>query len=199
MSNENIPFFSSILLLGPPGSGKGSLAKLLDKIGLGIHVSTGDIFRRLPKNSPDEQLFRKSSGKGELFPDKRAIAIFLQHVTTILESKSYQKNPKPLLLDGIPRTVAQSRALEPYLKLQQIILLEVLDATVLVERINNRAQLEGRNDDRQQILQSRLKDYECHIGPILDYYQGQSLLKISAEQPIIHVLKDALNGLLGQK
>ena len=95
----------SILIFGPPGSGKGTLGKSLSSAGNHFHLSSGDIFRGLSPESPAGKVYHNYAGKGLLLPDDTTIQIWHHYVHGLIATNRYFPEQQLLLLDGIPRTL----------------------------------------------------------------------------------------------
>ncbi len=132
--SENAPF-RSILIFGPPGSGKGTLGKFLSSAGNHYHLSSGAIFRGLSPESPAGRIFHKYAVEGNLVPDEVTIEIWHHYVRGLIATNCYFPTDQFLLLDGVPRTAKQTKLIEPYIELMHIIVLETPDLEVLVNRL----------------------------------------------------------------
>ena len=160
-----------LLLMGPPGAGKGTQAARLCETRKLKQLSTGDILRMHVKEGTE--LGRKAKAimdSGELVPD----AIMIDMVRVELEKMSEVR----ILLDGFPRTIAQAEALDNLLKsmdleINKAILLEV-NYEELVERLLKRAQAEGRDDDTEQIIHNRMRVYQERTKPLFDFYKAKN-------------------------
>ncbi|MFP8489974.1 adenylate kinase [Gracilimonas sp. Q87] len=159
----------NIILFGPPGAGKGTQAKKLqDEFNI-PQLSTGDIFRAAIKNETPLGLKVKSIlDNGELVPDETVVDL-------VADELSKEKYDDGYILDGFPRTVAQAEAFDEYLKdnddtLDAFISLSVPEEE-LVKRILSRG--EGRADDTEEKVKTRLKVYRKETKPVLDHYQKQ--------------------------
>src|SRR5580693_8074282 len=117
--------FRSVLIFGPPGSGKGTLGKFLTSAGNHFHLSSGDIFRGLSPESPAGQLYHNYAGKGLLLPDEVTIEIWRHFVHGLIATNRYFPSSQLLLLDGIPRTIRQADLLLNHIKIEKIIVLEI--------------------------------------------------------------------------
>lgn len=185
--------FSSLLIFGPPGSGKGTQGRFLSSAGNHYHLSSGDIFRRLSLNSPAGKLYRSYAGKGELLPDDATIEIWHHYVMGLIATNQYFPEEQLLLLDGIPRTVRQAELLADKIAIQRIILLKSSHHDRLIERIQRRALIENRHDDcDEQILRRRMEIYEEETSPLLDYYGEELIASFDGEQRPLEVLRDIL-------
>jgi adenylate kinase len=170
-----------LILLGPPGAGKGTQAqRLIAKHGI-VQLSTGDMLRAAVAAGTPVGLRAKSiMDRGELVPDDVVVAIVAERID--------QPDAKPgFVLDGFPRTVPQAQALESLLrerglKLDAVIELKV-DEGILLRRIEKRvADMTARGekvraDDTPEVLKGRLATYRAQTAPLVDYYAAKSLLK----------------------
>ncbi len=167
----------NIILLGPPGAGKGTQAeRLVAERGL-IQLSTGDMLRAAVAAGTDVgKRAKEIMDRGDLVPDD----VVIQIISERLDAPDAQAG---VILDGFPRTVAQAKALDELLarkgmKLHAVIELEV-DEAALVARIEKRAAETGgaRADDNVETLRNRLEVYREQTAPIIPYYRGKGALK----------------------
>ena len=192
----------NLVLLGPPGAGKGTQAKLLEDSRLLVKLSTGDMLRAAV--AAGTELGRKAGDimeRGQLVPDNMVIELIAEHID--------EDEGKGFILDGFPRTIAQAEALDRLLKergkkLDLVIVMGVNDEA-LIERIAGRfacvtcgegyhdvykmPKVEGvcdrcggtqfvrRRDDNEQVVRSRLKAYHAQTEPLIDYYSGQGKVR----------------------
>jgi adenylate kinase len=210
-----------LLIMGPPGAGKGTQAEVLVKELNITHISTGDMFRAAIKEGTEMgKKAKEYMDKGELVPDSVVVGM-------VKERLSQPDCKGGFLLDGFPRTVAQAEALDETLKSMGIKLDGVINIAVprekLMERLTgrrvcrscgasyhvifNKPQVEGkcnscggelyqRSDDNEVAVGNRLDVYEAQTQPLIDYYARQGLLKnINGDQEIKKVLADVLASL----
>ena len=198
-----------IILLGPPGSGKGTQATRLVKRFSIPQISTGDILRESVKRKTE--LGKKAEvfmNKGELVPDDVVIGIIDDRIKK-------EDCKKGFILDGFPRTIAQAEALDKITKIDKVIELDLSDETI-INRLSNRRQcskcgtiygidippkkegvcdkcgssLYQREDDKVEAIKNRLEVYRKQTKPLVDYYRKKGLLvKIDAEKPLLDVLE----------
>ena len=162
-----------LLLMGPPGAGKGTQATLLASERELVKLSTGDMLREHVEQG--SELGRRAKGimeAGELVPDDLIIAM----VRESLEGKQVVR----VLLDGFPRTPKQAAALDALLsdlgtEVTAAVVLQV-GTEELVERLLGRAQELGRTDDNEATIRKRMEVYRNETRPLLDYYRGQGKL-----------------------
>lgn len=163
-----------IVLLGAPGSGKGTQAALLvEKLGL-PHISTGDLLRNAAEAGTGlGQKVKQVIDRGELVSDD----IMLSLITQRLARDDAQNG---FILDGYPRNITQAKALDKVLGSQCQTMVEVLhidvDAEQVVQRIARRAAEEGRKDDSEEVVRNRLKIYAEQTAPVVEYYAGKGVL-----------------------
>jgi len=163
-----------IVLMGPPGAGKGTQALLVSER-LGIpHISTGDIFRANVKGGTPLGLeAQKYMDAGEYVPDSVTNAM--------VRDRLDEPDTAPgFLLDGYPRTLAQVEALEGMLAAHGAALDHVLELSVdddaVVARLLKRAESEGRADDTEDVIRERMAIYHRETKPLSDTYRERGLL-----------------------
>ncbi len=183
--------FSSILLFGPPGAGKGTLGKFLSGAGSQFHLCSGDIFRTLPAHSPAGKLYHSFASKGQTLPDDATIEIWKYYVQGLIAINSYYPEGQDLLLEGIPRTRDQAQMLSSFISVRHIIVLDIADKEELMQRIQNQARLSGRKDEAA-FLEKKLESYEENIKSILDYYPKHLISYVNGSQKPLEVLRDVL-------
>lgn len=189
---ENDPF-RSILIFGPPGSGKGTLGKFLSSAGNHYHLSSGAIFRGLSPDSAAGKIFHKYAVEGKLVPDEVTIEIWHNFVGGLIATNCYYPHDQFLLLDGLPRTVRQTELIDPYIDLMHIIVLETPDVGVLINRLKRRAVIERRQDDfDEDVLRMRMQVYEEKTVKVLEEYPQELISTFNANQPPLDVLRDVL-------
>ena len=210
-----------LVILGPPGAGKGTQAEYIVERYNSPHISTGDIFRENIKNNTELGKEAKSyMDKGLLVPDDLVIAL--------VEDRLNKADAKEgFLLDGFPRTVAQAVSLDSILdknndKLTKVINISV-DPEILIERAVGRrvcktcgmtyhvkfnppkeegicdkdgTKLIQRDDDTEETVKTRISVYFDQTAPLIDYYRAQNLLvDIDGAKDIDKVFEDIVNGL----
>jgi adenylate kinase len=164
-----------LLLLGPPGAGKGTQAqRLVERLGI-PQISTGDMLRAAVAASSEVGRQAKSyMDAGKLVPDAVVIGV--------AEERLGRPDAKPgFILDGFPRTVAQAQALDRMLPklgvtLERCVAL-LVDEEQLVERLLRRAEIEGRSDDNEEAIRQRMREYREKTEPLIAYYRGRGVLR----------------------
>lgn len=163
-----------LIILGPPGAGKGTqAARIAEHFGIPA-ISTGDIFRANIKNGTDlGKQVQEITASGGYVSDEITNAI--------VEDRLSQDDCEPgFLLDGYPRTTGQVAALDAMLGkhdhgLDKVLALTV-DEDAVVARLLNRAQIEGRADDTEDVIRERQDIYRRETAPLTDVYAERSLL-----------------------
>lgn len=164
----------NIILFGPPGSGKGTQAKLLEEqFGL-LQVSTGDLFRyELSNNTPLGQEARKYMDEGLLVPDEVTLGMLKNKLDMHPDVKGF-------ILDGVPRTIAQCEYLDQMLedrneKVDGLISLVVEDQEI-VTRLLERGKTSGRADDaNEEVIRKRIEEYKAKTSPVYAYYDKKGV------------------------
>jgi len=185
-----------LLMLGPPGSGKGTHGvRLADEYGI-VHISSGDVLRDAIKS--DTPLGRRLAGyvaRGDLVPDD----VLFELLVPIMERAVAKTGG--FIADGFPRTLAQAErayreiGIDRHLKLDAVVSLDVPD-DVLVRRMLDRAQQQGRADDTLEVIQHRLAVYCAQTYPLIDYFRERGiLLTVNGNQPPDEVYAEIRDGL----
>jgi adenylate kinase len=173
--------FKSVLLVGAPGSGKGMQGTILKNIPGFFHFSSGEVFRRLDMSSPLGKVFLQYSSRGELVPDDVVIRLWAATLQAHTVLGDFKPARHLLVLDGIPRTVQQARMVEQYLEILKVIHLECGSQDVMIDRLRNRALMEGRPDDTdEKVIRKRFTVYEAETRPLLDYYPPEKIVAIDS-------------------
>jgi len=182
----------NIILLGPPGAGKGTQAKILEQAHGIVQLSTGDMLRAaVASGSALGKQAKAVMDAGKLMPDDIMVQIISDRIAQPDCANGF-------ILDGFPRTTAQADALDKMLAQQGLKLdfvIEIaVDDEILIDRINSRiAQMpagERRADDNAETLRTRLAVYHEQTAPILPYYRDRDMLKqVDGMQSIEQVTK----------
>jgi len=163
-----------LILFGPPGAGKGTQATNIANSYVAAHISTGDMLRAAVKNGTELGTLAKSyMDKGELVPDNLIIEIIKDRIKEGDAKKGF-------MLDGFPRTIAQAEALSEMLEAEKesidtVVSLEVNDEEI-TDRILQRAKIEERKDDTEDVVRNRLSVYRNQTEPLKDYYRSAGIL-----------------------
>ena len=183
-----------LVLVGPPGAGKGTQAQFLAEHYSIPHISTGDIFRaNLKAGTPLGLEAQKFMDAGELVPDSVTNEMVKDRLT-------HSDTANGFLLDGFPRNVAQAQVLSAVLAesktpLDAVLELQIDDSEI-ISRLDNRRSVESRADDAAEVIVHRLKVYHEQTAPIIGYYSTEgSLITISATGAVDEVTKRAITAL----
>ena len=193
--------YKAILMMGAPGSGKGTHGKWLGNLLGFVHVASGDLFRALDKNSELGKIFVEYSGKGLLVPDDFTVRLWEDHMRRLVAARKFNPETETLVLDGIPRNVAQAKMLDPHIDVQKIIVICVEHGLhEIVQRMKLRAEKEGRHDDANEAtIRNRFKVYATETKPVLDHYPANLRVEVNGLQggpvPVAH---DVICALLGR-
>ncbi|WP_120488823.1 adenylate kinase [Bergeyella cardium] len=163
----------NIVLFGPPGSGKGTQAQnLIQKFNL-KQISTGDLFRYNIKNETELGKLAKSYiDRGELVPDQVTCDMLREEVQKPTDTNGF-------IFDGVPRTVAQTEAVEKIVKEVlgseiSICLALMVEDEILVQRLLKRGETSGRTDDADEnIIRNRIKEYYAKTAEVAELYKKQ--------------------------
>lgn len=193
-SNKKRP---AILILGAPGSGKGTQGKALGMVPRFFHCACGDVFRALDTRTEIGQKFVEYSSKGQLVPDEFTIELWEAQIQTWSESSIYFPETDILILDGIPRNVEQAKILQQHIDVQHIFHLSCPDRTELARRMRKRALRENRMDDTSDsVIEDRIRTYEAETKPILEFYPEDMRTDIDATQQPVKVMHDIINRII---
>lgn len=212
-----------IILLGPPGAGKGTQAEMLrQRLGL-THVSSGDLFREnVSKGTPLGKLAKSYMDRGELVPDDVTVQMVVERI-------SRPDSARGVVFDGFPRTEAQAKALDQALakehkRIDAVPHIQVEDEK-LVQRLSSRwicpvdgavyntmtnpprtagrcdkdnVELYQREDDKPDTVRRRLQVYHTQTKPLIDYYRSKSVLRdVDGDQTIEMVQVDLVKAVEG--
>lgn len=162
-------------MLGAPGSGKGTQAKILaEKFNL-AHISTGDLFRKqIASGNALGQEAKSYIDRGALCPDSLTINMLHDFLTRLPDVKGH-------IFDGVPRTVQQAQMLDgigypTVLPLHLVINLDV-NPDEIMRRLVKRAEIEGRSDDTPAIIEKRIENYFAQTKPLENYYEEKGILR----------------------
>jgi adenylate kinase len=185
--------YPCVLLFGAPGSGKGTQGRVLARVPGFFHCACGDVFRSLDLKSELGRIFYDYSSRGELVPDEVTVALWYQWLDATVLTHQFDPTSQYLVLDGIPRNVAQARLMEDHIDVRRIVHLICRDQQQLYHRMKRRALRENRYDDASdRTIQQRLEVYEQETRLVLDYYPRDILAEVDGSQTPIRVLQDIL-------
>lgn len=185
---------SAVLIFGAPGSGKGTVGAKLSATTSLKHLSTGDIFRGISPASESGKLLASYSSKGLLVPDEATVEIFGRYVEGLVNTNRLNPEKDVLLLDGIPRTVAQVDLIAPIVDVRHIFVLDIQDEATIVARLLNRAKIEGRKDDADEnVIRNRLNVYRESTAKVVEKYDPKIVSHIVGDNTPDEVFCDVLS------
>ncbi len=180
-----------LIFLGPPGAGKGTQAKKLSDLCGVPHIATGDILRAAVAHQTE--LGKKAQfymDAGELVPDDLILGLIRERLTA-------EDTANGWILDGFPRNVDQAAFLDELLlainqPFECVVNLDVPDE-VIISRLIQRGQQEGRSDDTEATIRHRLEVYRQLTEPLIDFYRKrQKLVSVDGNQPVEVVTEQLL-------
>ena len=198
MHASDLPFKRpAILMLGAPGSGKGTQGKILGSIPRFFHCACGDVFRSLDTRTPLGRQFVEYSSRGELVPDELTISLWKTQIDNLADTHTYKPDIDCLVLDGIPRNVRQAELLGQHIEVHQVFHLSCPNRDELARRMRKRALKDNRLDDASnKVINQRIATYEAETKPILAYYPPDKVLDIDATQPPVKVVHEVLSRII---
>ena len=159
-----------VLLLGPPGAGKGTQADRIAARFQLVHLATGDLLRaNVADGTSLGEVAQAYLDSGELVPDEVVVAMMLERLTQPDCKRGF-------LLDGFPRSVTQARALDEHLAGLGAPLDAAINLEVAEEELLHRLAGRGRADDNAQTIRNRLQVFAASTRPLLDYYEKRGVL-----------------------
>lgn len=187
----------AFVLIGAPGSGKGTQGKILGTIPRFFHFACGDVFRSLDTRTKLGQKFVEYSSRGELVPDELTVELWETQMNNFEGLHMYKPDIDFLVLDGIPRNQNQARLLDERLQVHQVFHLSCPNREELARRIRKRALKENRLDDASNsIIENRIAAYEDETKPIIDYYDDSIVTDIDATQHPMRVMNNIMDKIM---
>jgi adenylate kinase len=164
-----------LIVMGPPGAGKGTQAKALAQENAWVHLSTGEVFRDHARRQTELGRIAKTFlDRGEYVPDEVTIGMVRERLREIPPSTR-------ILFDGFPRTVAQAQELDRLLaevgRHAAAVLLIDAPREELLARLGGRAKAEGRTDDTPEVIGRRLDVYEEQTRPVIQHYENRGMVR----------------------
>jgi adenylate kinase len=191
--------YKTLLLFGAPGAGKGTVGKALGAIPGFVHVACGDVFRNLDLTTTLGKVFVEYSSKGLLVPDEATVELWHASLKAMVDAHRFVPERDLLILDGIPRNVAQAVIMQEHIDVQAIFHLVCTDETMMMERLKRRALRDNRFDDaNEEVIRHRWQVYEEESRPMLDFYPKNIIEPIDALGTPPRVLHKILDYVLAQ-
>ena len=195
--------YQTYLLFGAPGSGKGTQGRTLGSIPRFFHCPCGDVFRSIDTRTAVGQAFLDYSGKGQLVPDDITVKLWKAAIDAAVEAHKFKPDIDILVLDGIPRNVAQARIMDDLIDVKKVFHLSCPNRDALFARLKKRALKDNRLDDaNDEVIKKRLATYEQESKPVLSYYSKERITCLDATEPpakvLMHILESVNDGINGE-
>ena len=185
--------YAAMLLFGAPGVGKGTQGKILAQVPGFYHISTGDIFRTLDKQSELGQEIMGYMARGVLVPDELTVRLWRENTHARVVLGLYKPREEIMILDGLPRNVNQAQMLEDEVDVLGVVHLVCNNQDELIERLRLRAIKEKRPDDAQEeVIRRRWRVYEEETAPVLAHYDKSIVHEVDALGSPASVLEKVL-------
>ena len=185
--------YRTILMFGAPGSGKGTHGRALGAIPGFFHCACGDVFRSLRPEMPLGKVFLEYSSRGQLVPDESTIELWRQCLENSTQAGRFHPDADTLVLDGIPRNVAQAELMSCTLNVIAVFNLTSSNPENLVQRMQRRALKENRLDDANlDVIRQRLKTYEQETNPVLNFYGKKLVRRINTDGLPVKIFSEIL-------
>ena len=180
-----------LIFLGPPGSGKGTQAELLNQKINFTHLSVGDLLRdNISDNTELGKLASNYVRSGELVPDDLIIDLMDSYISNLKNND----NSLGIILDGFPRTINQAVALEKKMSQLGVTIKVAINLDITDEKILSRLEERGREDDKPGLIKNRLSVYRNQTKPLLDFYSKRNLLEsVDGDQSMEAVSNEIIN------
>jgi adenylate kinase len=189
--------YRTILLFGMPGSGKGTQGAVLGQLPAFVHISCGDIFRKLPKHGEIGREIDRYTSTGAMVPDELTVRIWERHIKILELQEALDPAQHTLVLDGLPRTYGQAEMLEEVLDVVQVFHLKIGDTSKARERLKTRALRENRLDDmNEEVISHRVQTYYEETINTLSFYDPELIFDVDASQTPLEVLNGIVERLL---
>ena len=185
--------YRAILLIGAPGSGKGTQGKTLGMLPGFFHCSCGEVFRSLDVRTDLGKTFLEYSCRGQLVPDEASIQLWRARIGDCENNRAFKPDLDYLVLDGIPRNAAQARLMASMVEVKKVFHLNCSSREELALRLRKRALKDNRLDDASDaVIQRRLDVYDDEAKSLLAYYPPTLIHHLDALRPPHVVLHDIL-------
>ena len=191
--SDKSPRYNALLFLGAPGSGKGTQGRVLGTVPRFHHCACGDVFRSLDTRTELGREFIEYSSRGELVPDELTVRLWSESIQAKVKTSEFKPDIDFLVLDGIPRNLAQAKLLDEHIKVHQVFHLACPDREELARRLRKRALKDNRIDDaNDEVIKHRIATYITETKAVVEYYSPEILSNINAQQHPLKVLQDII-------
>ena len=189
--------YPSILMFGPPGVGKGTQGKILGSVPGFFHLSVGDVFRSIDIGSPEGIEICEHTSQGHFVPDELTIQIWKKALDAYVALSFFKPREDLLILDGIPRNVAQTELVKDHIDIVQVINFSCSDEEEMIKRMQRRAIRENRADDASEdVIRKRFKIFHEVSKPVLDCYPEEVISTVESKGSPAEVLRNILRSVI---
>ena len=190
--------YTTYLLFGAPGSGKGTQGRSLGSIPRFFHCACGDVFRSIDTRTRLGRAFLEYSSRGELVPDEITVELWKARIDAAVDAHQFKPDIDVLVLDGIPRNVGQAKIMDQMIDVKKVFHLSCPKREALFARLKKRALKDNRLDDaNEEVIKRRLATYESESKPVLEHYKDRVQMVDATEPParvLFHILETVSNG-----
>lgn len=190
--------YTTYLLFGAPGSGKGTQGRSLGSIPRFFHCACGDVFRSIDTRTRVGSAFLEYSSRGELVPDEITVELWKARIDAAVDAHQFKPDIDVLVLDGIPRNVGQAEIMDNLIDVKKVFHLSCPNRAALFTRLKKRALKDNRLDDaNEEVIKRRLATYESESKPVLEHYRGRVRMVDATESPakvLYHILETVSDG-----
>ena len=190
--------YTTYLLFGAPGSGKGTQGRALGSIPRFFHCACGDVFRSIDTRTRLGRAFLEYSGRGELVPDDITVELWKARIDAAVDGHQFKPDIDVLVLDGIPRNSGQAAIMDQLIDVKKVFHLSCPNREALFARLKKRALKDNRLDDaNEEVIKRWLDTYEAESKPVLEHYKDRVQVVDAMEPParvLFHILETVSNG-----
>jgi len=190
--------YTTYLLFGAPGAGKGTQGRSLGSIPRFFHCACGDVFRTIDTRTRLGRAFLEFSSRGELVPDDITVELWKARIDAAVDAHQFKPDIDVLVLDGIPRNVGQAEIMDEMIDVKKVFHLSCPNRDALFARLKKRALKDNRLDDaNEEVIIRRLATYEAESKPVLEHYRDRVQMVDATEPPakvLYHILETVSNG-----
>ena len=190
--------YTTYLLFGAPGAGKGTQGRSLGSIPRFFHCACGDVFRTIDTRTRLGRAFLEFSSRGELVPDDITVELWKARIDAAVDAHQFKPDIDVLVLDGIPRNVGQAEIMDEMIDVKKVFHLSCPNRDALFARLKKRALKDNRLDDaNEEVIIRRLATYEAESKPVLEHYRDRVQLVDATEPPakvLYRILETVSNG-----